>query len=141
MVGVTRRLAGTVVVAGAGSGPALITDEPLSFWGGLDPNTGEIIDRHHPLSGQFLTGRVLILPRGRGSCSASGVLLEAIRNETAPAAIITHEVDPIIGLGSILGDELYGRPIPVVVLPPEVAATIRGGATLAVDVDGVMHCT
>ena len=136
-----RRLVGKVVVAGVGSGAALVTDEPLSLWGGLDPNTGEIIDRRHPLSGECLTGRVLVLPNGRGSCSASGVLLEAIRSGTAPAAILTHDVDPIIGLGSILGDELYGRPIPVVVVAREEAAMIPDGAQVTVDVDGVVRIT
>ena len=138
MDGVARRLSATVVVAGAGHGAAMVTDEPLSLWGGLDPNTGEVIDRRHPLSGQCLTGRVLVLPHGRGSCSASGVLLEAIRNGTAPAAFVTLEIDPIIGLGSILGDELYGRPVPVVVLSRAETALIRDGDYLSVTSDGVV---
>jgi predicted aconitase with swiveling domain len=108
----------------------------LSFWGGLDAETGEIIDRHHPLSGRNVAGRVLVLPHGRGSCSASGVLLEAIRNGTAPAAIITARVDPIIGLGAILGDELYGRPVPVVVLTPEDFASIEDGDLVSLERDG-----
>ena len=131
----TRQFTGRVVVPGTGHGPALVTTEPLSFWGGLDPATGEIIDRRHPLSDRILTGRVLVLPRGRGSCSASGVLLEAIRNRTAPAAILTTSVDPIIALGAVLGDELYGLPLPVVYLLTADAAVIRDGDL--VDVDGV----
>ena len=93
-------LIGTVIVPGRGQGQALVTDMPLSLWGGLDPTTGEVIDRHHPLCGERVSGRVLVLPHGRGSCSASGVLLEAIRNGTAPAGIITTRVDPIITLRS-----------------------------------------
>ena len=131
-----RRIQGRVVVAGTGRGEALVTDEPLSFWGGVDPRTGEVIDRRHPLSGQCLAGRVLVLPHGRGSCSASGVLLEAIRNGTAPAAIITTRVDPIVGLGAILGDELYGRPVPVVVVDAADADLIRTGEMVEVDADG-----
>lgn len=141
MGGLTRRFAGRVLVAGTGSGPALVTNEPLSLWGGLDPRTGEVIDRRHPLSGLCLSGRVLVLPHGRGSCSASGVLLEAIRNRTAPAAIIVSNVDPIIGLGSILGDELFGRPVPVVLLAPADAATISTGDLVQVRLDGTIEVT
>lgn len=69
-----------IVVAGGEvvRGIALVTDVPLSFWGGVDPATGTVIDQHHPLRGKLLTDRILILPSGRGSCSASGVLLEEI---------------------------------------------------------------
>ena len=137
MGGVTT-LVGRVVVAGTGRGLALVTDEPLSLWGGLDPNSGEVIDRHHPWSGERVTGRVLVLPHGRGSCSASGVLLEAIRNGTAPAAILTTRVDPIIGLGAILGDELYGRPVPVVLIDPRDAAAVRDGTIIEVLLDGTV---
>lgn len=122
-----RVIEATVIVAGAASGIAVTTDEPISFWGGLDPDTGEIIDRRHPLSGRNVAGRVLVLPHGRGSCSASGVFLEAIRNRTAPAAVIVARVDPIIGLGAILGEELYGRTVPVVLVSPEEHATIAAG--------------
>ena len=136
-----KSLVGHVVVAGSGRGSALVTDEPLSLWGGLDPNTGQVIDRHHPLCGECLTGRVLVLPHGRGSCSASGVLLEAIRNGTAPAAILTTRVDPIIGLGAILGDELYDRPVPVLVIDRDALPAIRSGHTIEVHADGTIEVT
>jgi hypothetical protein len=129
---------GQVVVAGSGSGEAVVTDVPLSLWGGLDPASGEVIDRRHPLSGVCLTGRVLVVPHGRGSCSASGVLLEAIRNSTAPAAILTTRIDPIIGLGAILGDELYRRPVPVVVIEPADAAAVVTGDRVEVRIDGTV---
>ena len=136
MGGVSVELRGQVAVAGEGRGVALVSGEPLSLWGGLDPVSGEVIDRHHPLCGQVVTGRVLVLPHGRGSCSASGVLLEAIRNGAGPAAILTTRVDPIIGLGSILADELYGRPVPVVVLPDPVEGMIATGDLVTVTSDG-----
>jgi predicted aconitase with swiveling domain len=136
--GLTMKLCGQVVVAGEGRGVALATREPLSLWGGLDPATGEIIDLHHPLSGQSLTGRVLVLPHGRGSCSASGVLLEAIVNGTGPAAILTTRPDPIIGLGSILADELYRLSVPVVVIAEAEAGSIETGQMVAVRSDGVV---
>jgi hypothetical protein len=130
---------GRVAVAGEGRGRALVTAVPLSFWGGVDPATGEIIDRHHPLSGERLSGRVLVLPHGRGSCSASGVLLEAIVNGTGPAAILTTRLDPIIGLGSILADELYGKTVPVVVLPGDAAERITSGQLVEVSANGVVR--
>lgn len=106
----------TCLVEGSSSGQALILDEPLSLWGGLNPQTGEIIDRRHPQSGAIVNGRVLILPAGRGSSSASSILLEAVRAETAPAAIITAEADGILALGAVVAQEIYGRTPPVVVL-------------------------
>ena len=74
-----------VMVAGSAMGDALVLEEPLSFWGGLGPETGEIIDRRHPQSGTIATGRVLVMPSGRGSSSSSSVLAEAIRAGTGPA--------------------------------------------------------
>jgi predicted aconitase with swiveling domain len=125
-----------VIVGGTGSGIAVVTDEPISFWGGLDPHSGEIIDRRHPLSGQKVAGKVLVMPHGRGSCSASGVLLEAIRNGFAPAAIVVSRVDPIIGLGSILGDELYDRSIPVLRLKAEQWTSLRSGDFVEIEPSG-----
>lgn len=109
----------TCLVNGRGSGQALVLDEPLSLWGGLNPQTGEIIDRRHPQSGEIVSGRVLILPAGRGSSSASSILLEAVRAETAPAAIITAEADGILALGAVVAQEIYGQSLPVVVLKGE----------------------
>lgn len=104
-----------VLVAGEASGVALVLDEPISFWGGLDPATGRLIDVHHPQAGEVVTGRVLVMPSGRGSSSSSSVLAEAIRAGTAPAAIVLREPDPIVALGSIVARELYGTRVPVVV--------------------------
>jgi hypothetical protein len=127
------------IVAGRAEGSILATSEPLSFWGGIDPETGEIIDRHHELSGQNLTGRVLALPSGRGSCSASGVLLEAICNGKGPAAIIISRVDPIVGLGSILAEELYGRVVPVAVLAPTDFARLQTGRNALILESGLIE--
>lgn len=130
--------AGTPLIAGTARASALAADVPLSLWGGLDPETGTIIDRHHPLAGACLAGRILCLPAGRGSCSASGVLLEAIRAGTAPAAIVLSRPDPVIGLGAILGEELYGRTVPVVVVAEAERARIRAGDLVAIAPDGTV---
>ncbi len=105
---------GDVLVRGEATGQVLASDEPLSLWGGLDPATGEIIDRRHPLSGRILKGRVLVIPFGRGSCSASGVLLEAVALGHGPAGIIVSRADPILGLGAVLVDEVLKKSLPMI---------------------------
>jgi hypothetical protein len=122
-----------VLAPGVASGEVLVLDEPLSFWGGLDPETGKLIDAHHPQVGVSLSGKVLVMPSGRGSSSSSYVLAEAIRAGTAPAAVVLAEPDPIVTLGSIVASELYGIEVPVVVwVDPGAAtgqrATVRAGS-------------
>ena len=126
-------LEGRTLVAGHATGTALVLDEPLSFWGGLDPVTGALIDTHHPQLGANLTGRVLVMPSGRGSSSSSYVLAEAIRAGTAPAAIILREADGIIALGAIVARELYGAAPPVVVLSAARYSQVEDGATVEID--------
>ena len=106
-------LRGRCLVDGAAAGPVLFTDTGLSFWGGVDPATGEVIDRHHPLSGRNVAGAVLAMPQGRGSCSGSAVMLELIMNGRAPAALVFETPDDILALGVIVADEIFGRAIPV----------------------------
>lgn len=118
---------GRTLVPGRAAGLALVLAEPLSFWGGLDPATGRVIDRHHPQVGANLMGRVLVMPVGRGSSSASSVLAEAIRARTSPAAIVLREPDAIVALGSLVAAELYGTECPVVVLDAAAYAGIQEG--------------
>ena len=127
---------GRPLVAGAVSGTALVSDEPLSFWGGYAQDTGEIIDRRHPLSGQIATGRVLALPASRGSSTTTAVLLEAVRLSTAPCAIVTNGVDRFFALAAIVADELYGRVLPVVALDPTGFDTLRTGDWIQIRLDG-----
>lgn len=131
------RLHGRVLVAGEGAGVALRLEEPLSLWGGLNPQTGEIIDRRHPQSGAIVTGRILVMPSGRGSSSASSILLESVRLATAPAAILLRsETDGIITLGAVVAQELYHRAPPVLLLDEATYAQITDGASLRVFSDG-----
>jgi cis-L-3-hydroxyproline dehydratase len=134
-------VSGASVAGASARGQALAADIPLSFWGGFDPETGVIIDLRHPLAGQLATGRVLIIPSGRGSCSGSGVLLESIHNGTAPAAIITSRLDPVISLGCILGDELYASHPPMVVIPDEDRRRIETGDLIEIDDRGFVTVT
>ena len=141
MSGVVRAIA---LTPGAASGAPLRLDEPLSFWGGLDPTTGRIIDRRHPQWNANAAGRVLMMSAGRGSSSGSAALAEAIRIGVGPAAILLLARDPIVVVGAMVAAELYGRECPVV-LASEVdwdrlAAATRltlearaSGATIAVE--------
>lgn len=106
-------LEGTALVQGIGIGAILSSTVPLSFWGGVDPKTGLVIDQHHPLSGQSLSGKVVVIPCGRGSCSGSGVLLEMLLNGNAPSALIFEQEEHILLLAVIIAEEIFGKSIPV----------------------------
>jgi predicted aconitase with swiveling domain len=100
---------------GDAAGPALVLAEPLSFWGGIDANTGRVIDHSHPDRGVSVTGAILVMPGGRGSSSSSSVLAECIRRGTGPAGIVLATADPILTVGALVAGRLYGRRCPVVV--------------------------
>lgn len=125
-----------VLVAGSAAGELLVLDEPLSLWGGLDADTGRIIDPRHPQLGESVTGRVLALVRGSGSSSASAILLEAVRQETAPAAILLRETDGILALGATVAREMYGRYPAVLVLAPDDFDRLETGWSVEMDEEG-----
>ena len=129
---------GKVVIPGRAQGVALVSNEPLSFWGGYDWQTGEITDRRHPLSGQIAAERVLCLPFTRGSSTTTAVLLEAIRNGTAPAAILTTASDFFFALASVVADELYTRPVPLIALNASDFSQLKSGNELIVQEDGLI---
>jgi uncharacterized protein len=122
---------GRVLVDGSATGQTLVLDEPLSFWGGLDLATGEIIEANHPQKGSVVTGAILVMPSGRGSSSSATVLAEAIRLDTGPAGIVLAEPDDIIVIGALVAAELYGVTIPVVVASPAGYAAIRDGEQIS----------
>ena len=131
-------LTGKPIVAGSAEGAALVSKEPISFWGGLCPRTGEIIDRRHELSGAIVTGRVFVFPKGRGSSTSSATLMESIASGVAPAAIINLKVDPILALGSIVSDELYHKAVPIVVLKEKDFFSIKENDHLTIEPDGTV---
>src|SRR3972149_661611 len=129
---------GTPLVSGQASGTALVTQVPLSFWGGSDYRTGEIIDRRHPLAGQNAAGRVLVLPYARGSSTTTAVLLEALKAGTAPAAILTAGADTFFALAAIVAEEMYQRSFPVVIVQETDAVALQTGMHLRIDLDGTI---
>ena len=126
-------LEGRSLVDGHASAPLLYADVGLSFWGGVDPFSGEVIDRHHPLSGECLAGRVLAIPSGRGSCTGSSVLMELISNGHAPAALVLAEADEILNLGVLVARTLFQRSLPVLCIGREAFGQLRGNAFARVD--------
>ncbi len=129
----TERWPARGVIPGRAAGAALVSAEPLSFWGDVDPGSGRVVNPRHPLCGERLGGRVLVYPEGRGSCTTSNILLELIRTRQAPAAIVTRSVEPVLAVGPLVGEALYGRTIPLVTLEAEPFARIRPGDWLEVD--------
>jgi len=100
---------GEPIVPGRGVGELLSASVGLSFWGGVDAVSGTVIDRHHPLCGESVAGKVLAIPNGRGSCTGSQVVLELLLAGQAPAAILLRRPDQIIALGVIVAEELFGH--------------------------------
>lgn len=120
-------------------GPVLHSDTGLSFWGGVDPTSGVVIDCHHPLHGENVSGKVFCIPSGRGSCTGSQVLLELLLEGHAPAAIILSEPDHIVALGVIVAEELFERSLPVVCLSKEDFARLSVPGAVASVRGGVVH--
>src|SRR5438876_12245531 len=131
-----RLITGRIVVEGEAAGEALVTTEALSFWGGYDFHTGEIIDRHHPLAGVRAAGRILAVPFSKGSSTTTAVLLEAVRAGTAPAAIVTTGVDAFFALASIVAGVMYGKSFPVIALEPSDFSSLITGSRIHVERSG-----
>lgn len=113
---------------GSAKGPALISREPLSFLGGVNPKTGEIIEEGHPLKGENVKGRILVFPHGKGSTVGSYVMLGLVKNDKAPAGIINLEAEPIIIVGAIISK------IPMVDRPAkDIFEIARNGDVLEID--------
>ena len=115
---------------GKASGPALVTKEPISFLGGVDPKTGDVIEKGHPLEGRNVAGTVLIFPNGKGSTVGSYVMLQLAKNKKAPAAVINVSAEPIIAVGAIISS------IPMVDKPEkDIYPLIKDGMKIKIDAD------
>ncbi|WP_142781477.1 aconitase X [Agrobacterium sp. T29] len=121
------------ILAGSAEGPVIATTEALSFWGGVDPATGRVIDVHHPLHGVCLTGGVLFMPTSRGSCTGSGVLLDLILTGRAPSALVFCEAEDVLTLGALIAAEMFGKPLPVLRLDAENFARFSKAVDIRID--------
>ena len=130
---VERSLKGRCFISGKGRGLVMATSQPISFWGGVDPQTGCITDPRHELFGQSISGKVLVFPFGKGSSGAPPVLLELSRTEKAPAAIINLRTDPILAIGPVISKYFYDKVIPIVNLDEKQFQMLKNGQQVCVD--------
>lgn len=116
------------IVKGIGQGELLISPEPISFLGGVDPHSGVIIEKGHPLCGQGIAGRVLVFSHGKGSTVGSYILYALKKNGRSPAAIINEEAEPIVAVGAIMaGIPMVDHPeVPLYRLKNGTFTTVRG---------------
>ena len=121
-----------VLIAGDCRAQALVLSEPLSFWGGLDPGSGRIVDEHHPQCGATVTGCALVMPGTRGSTSSPGVLAESLRLGTGPAAIILPHFDTTILTAVVVVENVCELSIPVLVLRKEDFDALGTGSDMTI---------
>lgn len=124
---------GRKVAKGTARGEALVSNEGISFYGGVEPETGKVVEKDHPLEGQCITGKILVFPMGKGSTVGSYVLYDMKKRGTAPAAIVNKEVEPIIAVGAIISKIPCVDRIDI--------SKIRTGDRLSVDADNATVST
>ncbi len=131
------RLRAEVLLPGSAEGEVLKLDRPISFWGGVDPESGRISDPRHPQHGESVAGRILVIPETIGSSSGSAVMLELIARRLAPAALILGKPDAILVLGVVVAREMdHDDPPPVLLLAPEGQATLASGQACRIGPEG-----
>jgi len=136
-----KMVKGNMIASGMAEGKILFSDEPLSFWGGYNQDTGEIIDCRHPLSGQFASQQILAIPSSKGSTTTVSVLLEALLAGNSPAAILVQQVDAFFSLAAIVAQQIFDICIPVVTLSPDDFSQLQYADWLQVYPDGriILH--
>jgi predicted aconitase with swiveling domain len=128
----TKVLTGKISHPGVAEGEVLLLTQPVSFWGGVDHH-GEIIDVHHAQHKAKMTNKILVMPSGRGSSSATAVLAELIRTGDGPLAIVMLQCDTILVIGALVSAEIYGISMPIVELDQEQYAQLSDGMRVSVD--------
>ncbi|MEE9323778.1 MAG: DUF126 domain-containing protein [Candidatus Aenigmarchaeota archaeon] len=124
---------GRKIFGGKAEGEALVSKEGVSFYGGVDPDTGIVTERGHPLEGQSVSGKILVFPVGKGSTVGSYTIYRLKKNGKAPAAIINKECETVVAVGAIISE------IPCV---DEIEIEkIKTGDKLKVNADeGIVEC-
>ena len=121
------KLRGRTIYKGKAQGTALVTGMGISFFGGVDPDSGQIVEKGHELEGQSISGRVLVFPSGKGSTVGSYTLYRLKKNGKAPAAILNAECETITAVGCIIAEIPCIDQIPI--------HDIHSGDYLVVDAD------
>ena len=125
-----------VLVPGTADGAALVLEQTLSFWGGFDPAAGRIIDVHHPQFDALVGGKLLCIPRSKGSAGTPGGIAETLRNGSGPLAFVLGVPDVNISVGALVANRLYDMQVPVVCISMDQMARIVSGDRLTIDADG-----
>lgn len=97
-------LRGRKVVGGVAEGEAVVTKQPISFLGGVNPDSGIVVEKGHEIEGKCITGKVFVFPRGKGSTAGPYIIYAMAKRKTAPAAMINVEAEPIIAVGAAMGN-------------------------------------
>ena len=119
-----------MISKGKEEGECIVTNESISFLGGVDPKTGTVIDKKHELYGQCITDKILVIPSGKGSTVGSYVIYQMAKNDTAPKAIICQKAEPIIAIGAIISK------IPMVDNPEiDIVNSLKDVRSVVVDAD------
>jgi hypothetical protein len=127
---------GRTIYPGTAEGDALVSAEPLGFYGGVDMATGVVIEKGHPLAGSCMAGKILVFPNGKGSTVGSYVIYGLQKNGVGPAAIINRETETIVATGAILAGIVCVDGIDIAAIPPAAHLRIEAGektATVTVD--------
>ena len=99
-----EQLKGRIIFRGKAEGEALTTTQPISFYGGVDPNTGVVIEKGHELQGISIKGKILVFPQGKGSTVGSYTLYRLKKNGVAPAGMVNRECETIVAVGAIISE-------------------------------------
>ena len=134
------RVPARVVKAGEAQGEALVSPEPIGFLGGVDPDTGIVIEPGHPIESQCVTGRVLVFPTGKGSTVGSYTLYRLARNGLAPAAIVNAEADPVVAVGAVIAEIPMVDQVDISAIQNEDWVEVREGEVLVCREKGHRGC-
>jgi uncharacterized protein len=133
-----RIVKGELLHPGSASGEILVLDTAVSFWGGFDPTNGMIIEAGHPQSGEKVTGKVLVMYRGKGSAGTPAGVAESIRNGSGPIALVLCEPEVNIAIGAAVASELYDIHMPVVSLNHDDYVTLASAHSVVISTDGTL---
>ena len=124
---------GRVIKEGRAEGIALVSSEPIGFYGNVDPETGVVTEKGHPLEGKSIAGRVLVFPTGKGSTVGSYTMYWLKKSGKAPAAIIVRESEPIIAVGAIISDIPMVDGIDISRIPDGARVRVEGNKVIVED--------
>ena len=130
----SKVLTGKTSHPGIAKGEVLVLTEPVSFWGGVNHH-GEIIDVHHAQHKAKMTNKILVMPSGRGSSSATAVLAELIRTGDGPLGIVMLQCDTILVIGALVSAEIYGISMPIVELAQAEYDQLTDGMNVSIAAD------